>query len=156
MRNSPRASAGFHVPLSERHRRHRSPSLAEDIDARNYEDASYGSYVARDLYPYAAFNNDLKGLTADQLQYAVLSPIADISFIDDARTKFAPTPRTLTIVPAPRFASTRRPTYPVVAREERNVDQAAREPNYAIASRKSSVVPRRVDLVRSQVARGCC
>lgn len=102
-----------------------SPSLAEDIDAKSYVGMlPYGSYVARTIFIHTlAFNNDLKGLTADQLRYSVLSPAADVSFIDDARTKFRTDSAYLDDRPgAPLRFNAEANLTQVVAREERNVD----------------------------------
>ncbi|MHA6731232.1 ATP-binding protein [Devosia sp. A369] len=102
-----------------------SPSLAEDIDAKNYKGMlPYGRYVATTVFIHTlAFNNDLKGLTPDQLRYSVLSPEADISFIDDARTKFRTDSAYLDDRPnAPLRFNAEANLTQVIAREERNVD----------------------------------
>src|SRR5262249_24500660 len=67
-----------------------SPALAEEIDAKYYKGLlPDASYVARTAFIHTlAFNNDLKGLSPDHLRYSVLSPAADVTFIDDAKTKF--------------------------------------------------------------------
>jgi hypothetical protein len=45
--------------------------------------------VARTIFVHTlAFNNDLKGVTPEHLRYSIFSPAADLSFIDDARTRF--------------------------------------------------------------------
>ena len=66
------------------------PALAQQLDAAHYTGlAPYGSYVGRAiLFHTLAFNENLKGATAEELRYAVLSPGTDISFIDDARRRF--------------------------------------------------------------------
>jgi hypothetical protein len=102
-----------------------SPSLAEDIDAKNYVGMlPYGRYVARAIFIHTlAFNNDLKGLTQDQLRYSVLSPLADISFIEDARTKFRTESAYLDDRPnAPLRFNAEANLTQVIAREERGVD----------------------------------
>ncbi|MCP4697884.1 MAG: DUF499 domain-containing protein, partial [Gammaproteobacteria bacterium] len=65
-------------------------ALAEELDAGNYTGlAPYGSYAARTIFLHSlAFNEQLKGLSPEELRYAVVSPGTDISFIDDARKRF--------------------------------------------------------------------
>jgi hypothetical protein len=65
-------------------------SLAEQLDGKDYAGlAPYGSHVARTiLWHTFAFNEHLKGLSADELRYAVLAPGLDLGFVDDARRKF--------------------------------------------------------------------
>lgn len=67
------------------------PALADELDAGPFVGLpSYGGYVARTIFFHTlAFNDSLKGLTRKDLRYAILSPGTDISFIDDARQKFA-------------------------------------------------------------------
>lgn len=67
-----------------------TPALAQDLDARHYAGlAPYGSYVARCvLFHTLAFQDSLRGATAEELRYAILSPGTDLSFIDDARKRF--------------------------------------------------------------------
>jgi hypothetical protein len=66
------------------------PALAQELDAQHCGGlAPYGSYVARAiLFHTLAFNETLKGLSPEQLRYALLSPGTDISFIDDATRRF--------------------------------------------------------------------
>lgn len=66
------------------------PALAQDLDAQHYAGLPpYGSYVARCiLFHTLAFNDALRGLTAEELRYSMFSPSTDISFIDDARKRF--------------------------------------------------------------------
>jgi Protein of unknown function (DUF499) len=66
------------------------PALAQELDAKHFKGLlPYGTYVARTIFVHTlAFNNDLKGLSADHLRYSILSPAADLSFIDDAKAKF--------------------------------------------------------------------
>lgn len=65
-------------------------SLAQELDARDYSGLPpYASLVARTvLWHTFAFNEHLKGLTPEELRYAVLGPGLDPSFLDDARQKF--------------------------------------------------------------------
>lgn len=65
-------------------------SFAQQLDARDYAGLPpYASFVARTtLWHTFAFNEHLKGLTAEELRYAVLGPGLDPSFLDDARQKF--------------------------------------------------------------------
>jgi hypothetical protein len=103
-----------------------SPALAEDIDAKNYTGMlPYARYVARTIFIHTlAFNNDLKGLIPEQLRYSVLSPISDISFIDDARTKFRTDSAYLDDRPnAPLRFNAEANLTQVIAREERSVDR---------------------------------
>lgn len=66
------------------------PALAQELDAAHYRGlAPYGSYVARvTLLHTLAFNDQVKGISAEYLRYSLLSPGTDISFIDDARKRF--------------------------------------------------------------------
>lgn len=66
------------------------PALAQRLDAEHYAGLPpYGSWVARTVLMHSlAFNDSLKGLGADALRYALLSPATDAGFIDDARTRF--------------------------------------------------------------------
>lgn len=65
-------------------------SLAEDIDAQQHQGLPpYAAYVARTIFMHTlAFNDPLKGLTAEELRYATAGPAVDPSFIDDARKRF--------------------------------------------------------------------
>ena len=67
-----------------------SPALAQEIDLQHYKGMPpYGAYVARCvLFHTLAFNEMLRGLTAEELRYSIVSPGTDISFIDDARKRF--------------------------------------------------------------------
>lgn len=64
--------------------------LAGDLDRQFYSGlAPYATYVARSiLFHTLAFNADLKGASADQLRFSLLSPSLDLSFVDDARSRF--------------------------------------------------------------------
>lgn len=65
-------------------------ALAQELDAKHYVGlASYGSFVARTiLWHTFAFNEQLKGLTGQEINYSVLGPGLDVGFIDDARQRF--------------------------------------------------------------------
>jgi hypothetical protein len=65
-------------------------SLAQNIDMEIYRGMPpYCSYVARSIFVHTlAFNENLKGLTPEELRYSLVSPSTDISFIDDARKRF--------------------------------------------------------------------
>lgn len=67
-----------------------TPALAQDLDARHYVGLPpYGSYVARCLlFHTLAYQDTLRGVTSEELRYAILSPGTDLSFIDDARKRF--------------------------------------------------------------------
>lgn len=65
-------------------------ALAQDLDAKSYAGmAPYGSFVARTiLWHTFAFNENLKGVTAEELRYCILAPGLDLGFVNDARQKF--------------------------------------------------------------------
>lgn len=65
-------------------------SLAQQLDLSPYAGMPpYGSFVARTiLWNSFAFNELLKGLSAEDLRLSVLAPGHDVGFIDDARTRF--------------------------------------------------------------------
>ncbi|MBX5249961.1 ATP-binding protein [Rhizobium sp. NLR4b] len=101
------------------------PALAQELDAKPFKGLlPYGTYVARTIFVHTlAFNNDLKGLSADHLRYSVLSPAADLSFIDDAKTKFRAESAYLDDRPnAPLRFNAEANLTQVIGREERNVD----------------------------------
>jgi hypothetical protein len=66
------------------------PAFAQQLDRSAYTGLpTYGSYVARTIFMHTlAFNDALRGVTPEQLRYAVLGPKTDIAFIDDARKRF--------------------------------------------------------------------
>ena len=100
-------------------------SLAQDLDDTHYKGlAPYTQYVARTAFLNTlAHHESLKGVTPDELRYAILSPTLDISFVDDARQKFIAESAYLDDKPlAPlRFLAEANLTQ-VIRREERNVD----------------------------------
>ena len=65
-------------------------SLAEEIDAEQHQGLPpYAAYVARTIFMHTlAFNDPLKGLTAEELRYATAGPAVNPSFIDEARKRF--------------------------------------------------------------------
>jgi hypothetical protein len=65
-------------------------SLAESIDTKHYAGlAPYTSCVARSiLWHTFAFNENLKGASAEELLYAILAPTLDPGFVNDARQHF--------------------------------------------------------------------
>ena len=65
-------------------------ALAEEIDRAHHGGLPpYASYVARTIFMHTlAFNDPLKGVSPEQLRYSVLGPETDISFVEEARTKF--------------------------------------------------------------------
>jgi hypothetical protein len=66
------------------------PALAQEMDRQHYRGLlPYGSFVARIiLFHSLAFNESLKGLTKEQLRYAILAPDLDMSFAEDAVRRF--------------------------------------------------------------------
>ena len=102
------------------------PALAQELDARHYKGLlPYASYVARTIFVHTfAFNNDLKGISPDHLRFSILSPEADISFIDDARQRFRQESAYLDDRPnAPLRFNAEANLTQVIAREEQNVDK---------------------------------
>jgi Protein of unknown function (DUF499) len=65
-------------------------SLAQQMDRAAYTGLpNYGSYVRRTiLWHTLAFNDALRGVSHEELRYAVLWPGADLGFVDDARKRF--------------------------------------------------------------------
>ena len=66
------------------------PALAESIDKEEHGGIPpYAAYVARTIFMHTlAFNEQLKGVSFEQLRYSILGPALDLSFIDEARKKF--------------------------------------------------------------------
>ena len=101
------------------------PALAQELDAKYFKGLlPYGTYVARTIFIHTlAFNNDLKGLANDHLRYSILSPSADLSFIDDAKTKFRAESAYLDDRPtAPLRFNAEANLTQVIGREEKNID----------------------------------
>lgn len=65
-------------------------SLAQEVDAELYGGLPpYASYVARTIFMHSlAFNEQLKGLSVEHLRFSTIGPAVDISFVDNARTRF--------------------------------------------------------------------
>lgn len=103
-----------------------SSALAEQLDASTFKGLPpYGSYVARCIFMHTlAFNEALRGLSPEELRYAILGPATDIAFIDDARKRFITDSAYLDDKPgAPlRFLAEANLTQ-IIRREETNVDR---------------------------------
>lgn len=67
------------------------PALAESIDEQKHRRRPpYAAYVARTIFMHTlAFNEQLKGISPEQLRYSILGPALDLSFLEDARKEFA-------------------------------------------------------------------
>ncbi len=65
-------------------------ALAQELDHDHHRGMPpYTTYVARTIFLHTlAYNEPLKGLTADHLRYSMLAPTLDISFTDAARQRF--------------------------------------------------------------------
>ena len=65
-------------------------ALAQEIDAAHHGGMPpYAAYVARTIFMHTlAFNDPLKGVSAERLRYSVLGPATDISFVDQACKRF--------------------------------------------------------------------
>ena len=100
-------------------------SLAEHLDAEHYQGLPpYTAYIARTAFLHTlAFNEPLKGISPEDLRYAVLSPTLDISFIEEARKRFLAESAYLDDRPgaAMRFLAEANLNQ-IIRREERNVD----------------------------------
>ncbi len=100
-------------------------SLAENIDAEHYNGLPpYTAYVARTAFLHTlAFNEPLKGLSPEDLRYAVLAPRLDVSFVEEARKRFIAESAYLDDRPgaAMRFLAEANLNQ-IIRREERNVD----------------------------------
>jgi hypothetical protein len=101
------------------------PSIAQEMDASHYLGLPpYGSYVGRTIFFHTlAYNDNLKGLSPEELRYAILSPGTDISFVDDALRRFIQVSAYLDDRPnAPlRFLNEANLTQ-MIRRQERQVD----------------------------------
>ena len=102
-------------------------ALAEEIDAQQHQGLPpYAAYVARTIFMHTlAFNDPLKGLTAEELRYAAAGPAVDPSFIDEARKRFTAESAYLDDRPAApmRFLAEANLSV-VIRREEQHVDPA--------------------------------
>ena len=103
-------------------------ALAEEIDAQQHQGLPpYAVYVARTIFMHTlAFNDPLKGLTADELRYASAGPAVKPSFIDEARKRFAAESAYLDDRPAAplRFLAEANLNV-VIQREEQHVEPSA-------------------------------
>lgn len=101
------------------------PALAQQFDRSHYAGLpAYGSYVARTVFMHTlAFNDTLRGLSNEQLRYAVLGPKTDIAYIDDARKRFVADSAYLDDRPGVplRFLAEANLTQ-IIRRQETNVD----------------------------------
>ena len=100
-------------------------SLAENIDAERYKGlAPYTAYIARTAFLHTlAFNEPLKGLSPEDLRYALLAPTLDFSFIEEARKRFLAESAYLDDRPgAPMRFLAEANLNQIIRREERNVD----------------------------------
>ena len=110
------------------------PALAQQFDRSHYAGLpAYGSYVARTVFMHTlAFNDTLRGLSNEQLRYAVLGPKTDIAYIDDARKRFVADSAYLDDRPGVplRFLAEANLTQ-IIRRQETNIDpgQARNELN---------------------------
>ena len=103
-----------------------TPALAEQLDATAFKGLpAYGSYVARTTFLHTlAFNDHLRGLTAEELRYAIVSPGTDVAFVDDARKRFVTDSAYLDDKPGVplRFLAEANLTQ-IIRREETNIDR---------------------------------
>lgn len=103
-----------------------TPALAEQLDATAFKGLpTYGSYVARTTFLHTlAFNDHLRGLTNEELRYAIVSPGTDLAFVDEARKRFVTDSAYLDDKPgAPlRFLAEANLTQ-IIRREETNIDR---------------------------------
>ena len=100
-------------------------SLAENLDAEHYKGLPpYTAYIARTAFLHTlAFNEPLKGLSPEDLRYAMLAPTLDVSFIEESRKRFLAESAYLDDRPgaAMRFLAEANLNQ-IIRREERNVD----------------------------------
>jgi hypothetical protein len=100
-------------------------ALAVEIDDNYYAGlAPYATYAARTIFLHSlAFNDQLKGLSAERLRFSVLGPALDLSFIDAAYKRFRDESSYLDDRPGVplRFLAEANLTQ-VIRREEQNVD----------------------------------
>ena len=86
--------------------------LAVELDEKHYGGlAPYTTYTTRTVFIHSlAFNDQLKGLSAERLRFSVLSPTLDPSFIDAAWKRFRDDRPTSTTGPVFRCAFSPRRT----------------------------------------------
>ena len=100
-------------------------ALAQEIDAAHHGGMPpYAAYVARTIFMHTlAFNDPLKGVSAERLRYSVLGPATDISFIDQARKRFVTDSAYLDDRPrAPMRFLAEANLRQIIRREEQHVD----------------------------------
>jgi hypothetical protein len=100
-------------------------ALAQELDTDTYKGlAPYGTYVGRTIFLHSlAFNEPLKGLSPEELRFSILGPLADVTFIDDARKRFVATSAFLDDRPGVplRFLAEANLTQ-IIRRQEQHVD----------------------------------
>ncbi len=101
--------------------------LAVELDEKHYAGlAPYTTYTARTVFIHSlAFNDQLKGLSAERLRFSTLGPTYELSFIDAAWKRFRDESSYLDDRPGVplRFLAEANLTQ-VIRREETNVDSA--------------------------------
>ncbi len=100
-------------------------ALAQEIDAAHHGGMPpYGAYVARTIFVHTlAFNDPLKGVSAERLRYSVLGPTTDVSFIEQARKRFVTDSAYLDDRPgAPMRFLAEANLRQIIRREEQHVD----------------------------------
>lgn len=101
--------------------------LAVELDEKHFAGLPpYVTYTARTVFIHSlAFNDQLKGLSAERLRFSVLGPAYDLSFIDAACKRFRDESAYLDDRPGVplRFLAEANLTQ-VIRREETNVDSA--------------------------------
>ena len=100
-------------------------ALAQEIDAAHHGGLPpYAAYVARTIFMHTlAFNEPLKGVSAERLRYSVLGPTTDISFVDQARKRFVTDSAYLDDRPgAPMRFLAEANLRQIIRREEQHVD----------------------------------
>lgn len=102
-------------------------ALAKALDAKHFSGLPpYGSYVGRTILIHTiAFNEQLKGVTPDELRFSIAAPSLDLSFVDQARQGFLAESAYLDDRPtAPLRFLTEANLNQVIRREEQVVDLA--------------------------------
>ena len=100
-------------------------ALAEQIDEEQHVGMPpYTSYVARTIFIHTlAFNDRLKGLTPEELRFAVTGPVVDLSFVDEARKRLISESAYLDDQPAaPMKFLAEANLRQIIRREEQHVD----------------------------------
>ena len=100
-------------------------ALAEEIDEKKHNGLPpYAVYVARTIFMHTlAFNDQLKGLTIEELRYSAVGPEIDLSFLDQARKEFTTESAYLDDRPtAPMRFLAEANLSQIIRREEQHVD----------------------------------